>query len=303
MGADDRGIDGSAPARRVMVDLQTAMAAAAAERQQRLDKTAEERKKRRSGADLGIERFDPVEYVSREKAETASMWLVLTFATLVALATRYVLMGWVGPGEGFLLWFLPISMLGLLPALHRAVMPETMVAHYKGTTWFKASFLHTFTFLALAFLLVNPPFGDITAASLEGDWRLAVVGEDGSMVLSDRTEAVTGLGTDDLVWITTDGVLDGQVWLVFGLTDNAEVEDDAVTVTVNDLPVSATLVAPESVTNLTQHDTVPRWVMVPVGEDLGRGTYDIEVNIVEEGSPWTNERVYSWSLEVRKAEG
>ena len=60
-----------------MVDLQTAMAAAAADRQKRLDKTAAERKKRRSGADLGIERFDPVQHVAKEKAETASMWFVL----------------------------------------------------------------------------------------------------------------------------------------------------------------------------------------------------------------------------------
>ncbi len=164
-----------------MVDLQTAMAAAAAERQQRLDKTAEERKKRRSGANLGIERFDPVKHVSKERAETASMWLVLSFATIVALGTRYVLMDIVGPGDGFLLWFLPISMLGLLPAIHRRVMPEAMKAHYKGGTWFKAAFLHTFTFLALSFLLVNPPFGDIVAASLDGEWRLVVLTEDAAL--------------------------------------------------------------------------------------------------------------------------
>ena len=93
-----------------MVDLQTAMAAAAADRQKRLDKTAAERKKRRSGADLGIERFDPVQHVAKEKAETASMWFVLALRR-VALLNRHLLMGWVGPGDGFLLWFLPIGML------------------------------------------------------------------------------------------------------------------------------------------------------------------------------------------------
>lgn len=286
-----------------MVDLQTAMAAAAAERQQRLDKTAEERKKRRSGANLGIERFDPVKHVSKERAETASMWLVLSFATIVALGTRYVLMDIVGPGDGFLLWFLPISMLGLLPAIHRRVMPEAMKAHYKGGTWFKAAFLHTFTFLALSFLLVNPPFGDIVAASLDGEWRLAVLTEDGTLVLSDVSEAVTGSGGDQLVWVTDDGVLNGQVWLVFGLTDNADVDDDVVVIDVNGVTVEHVEAAPEVIDNLTLHDDVHRWFLVPLGEDLQRGQHAITVNISEQGAPWMNERVYEWNLEVRKAEG
>ena len=80
-----------------MVDLQTAMAAAAADRQKRLDKTAADRKKRRSGADLGIERFDPVNHVAKEKAETASMWFVLAYAVVVSLLNRHMLMGW---GDG-----------------------------------------------------------------------------------------------------------------------------------------------------------------------------------------------------------
>ena len=286
-----------------MVDLQTAMAAAAADRQQRLDKTAEERKKRRSGANLGIERFDPVKHVSKERAETASMWLVIAFATLVALGNRYVLMDIVGPGDGFLLWFLPISMLGLLPALHRRVMPASMQEHYKGGTWFKASFLHTFTFLALSFLLVNPPFGDIAAASLDGEWRLAVLQDDGTLVLSDGSEAVTGVGSDELVWVTNDGVLDGQVWLVFGLTDNAEVEDDVVAIDVNGATVTHAEAAPEVIDNLTLHDDVHRWFLVPIGEDLQRGTHAITVSITEQGAPWENHRTYEWSLEVRKAEG
>ena len=75
-----------------MVDLQTAMAAAAAERKQRSGAASQERKVRRSGADLGIEAFDPVKHVKKEKADTASMWLVLSFAVVVSLAMRFVLM-------------------------------------------------------------------------------------------------------------------------------------------------------------------------------------------------------------------
>ena len=75
-----------------MVDLQTAMAAAAAERKQRSGEASKERKIRRSGPNLGIEPFDPVKHVKKEKADTASMWLVLSYAVVVSLMMRFVLM-------------------------------------------------------------------------------------------------------------------------------------------------------------------------------------------------------------------
>ena len=75
-----------------MVDLNTAMAAAAGDRQKRMADEGKERKKRRSGSDLGLEAFDPVKHVTKEKAETVSMWLVIGFSVLVSLLMRYVLM-------------------------------------------------------------------------------------------------------------------------------------------------------------------------------------------------------------------
>ena len=64
------------------MDLKTAMAAAQAERSKRDGAKNAERKKRRSGADLGIEPFDPMKYVGKERADTASMWLVIVFAVV-----------------------------------------------------------------------------------------------------------------------------------------------------------------------------------------------------------------------------
>ena len=52
-----------------MVDINTAMAAAATERRNR-GTGDKERKKNRSGADMGIEAFDPVKHVAKEKADT-----------------------------------------------------------------------------------------------------------------------------------------------------------------------------------------------------------------------------------------
>ena len=66
------------------MDLQTLMA----ERDSYRPKDGE-KKKRRSGEDLGIESFDPVNYVAKERAETGSMWLVLAFFNLCSM--RYAL--------------------------------------------------------------------------------------------------------------------------------------------------------------------------------------------------------------------
>ena len=92
-----------------MVDLQTAMAAAAAERKQRAGAESEERKVRRSGPNLGIESFDPVKHVSKEKADTASMWLVIAFSAVVSLMMRYVLMPNTSPEKSDILYLMPLS--------------------------------------------------------------------------------------------------------------------------------------------------------------------------------------------------
>ena len=58
-----------------MVDLSTAMTAAQGERRQRTQGGDKEKKVRRTGRNLGIEAFDPVKHVQKEKADTASMCL------------------------------------------------------------------------------------------------------------------------------------------------------------------------------------------------------------------------------------
>ena len=95
-------------------------------------------------------------------------------------------------------------------------MPERFVEHYGGGTWFKAAFLHTFTFLALSFLLVNPPFGDIAAPELASKWT--VVADDGEELVYPHSMATSGA---TLTW-HTDGspILVGEAWLLFGLMDN-----------------------------------------------------------------------------------
>jgi len=169
-----------------MVDLKTAMAAAQAERMKRDGAKNAEKKKRRSGADLGIEPFDPVKYVNKERADTASMWLVIVYAFIVTMMMRYILMPSTTLDKTDVLYILPLTMLILIPQIHRMVMPERFKEHYTKGTWFKAFFLYTFTFLSLSFLVVNPPFGDIVAPQLADEWGVVIEHDNGSYTFADK---------------------------------------------------------------------------------------------------------------------
>ena len=172
-----------------MVDLKTAMAAAQAERMKRDGAKNAEKKKRRSGADLGIEPFDPVKYHGKERADTASMWLVIAYAFIVTMMMRYALMPSTTLDKTDVLYILPLTMLILIPQLHRMVMPESFKEHYTKGTWFRAFFLYTFTFLSLSFLVVTPPFGDIVAPQLADEWGV-VIEHDGSYTYADKVSGV-----------------------------------------------------------------------------------------------------------------
>ena len=163
-----------------MVDIQTAMSAARADRGGRRKGAGAGDKKGRSGRDHGIEPFDPVKHVSKERADMFSMWLVIVFSGVVALMMRYVVMpSFDGDSSKDLLWLLPMSLIFVLPSLHRMALPEALHEHYGKGTWFRAAFLHVFTWLAFTFLLTNPPMADIGAPETAAGWTVVMVdGED-----------------------------------------------------------------------------------------------------------------------------
>lgn len=296
-----------------MVDLSTAMTAAQGERRQRTPGDGKEKKVRRTGRNLGIEPFDPVKHVQKEKADMASMWLVLGFALSVTLLMRYVLMGVTDPENSKILYILPLTCIFLIPTLHRTIMPERFVEHYGGGTWFKAAFLHTFTFLALSFLLVNPPFGDIAAPELAKSWT--VVTDDGEAI--EYPFDVSTKGTT-LTWHTNGSTtLQGDAWLLFGLMDNKNSDGASVEVTreyqanetTRDVNESywydnaeaiknGTSSSNKSSPNLTPHGDQDQPFAIFLGTDLGEGTHTITVVITEEGDPWENVQTYVWKLEI-----
>ena len=298
-----------------MVDLNTAMAAAAGERQKRMADEGKERKKRRSGSDLGIEAFDPVKHVTKEKAETVSMWLVIAFSVVVSLLMRYVLMPRTSVEKSDILYLAPLAAVFLIPQVHRLVLPASLNEVYTKGTWFKAGFLHTFTFLAMAFLLVNPPLGDIVAPQLADKWVL--VQDDGEQLNFSQTKGASS----SLTWeVDSSGGLAGDIWLLFGLADNLNVEGANVTVELtnnagNNLLVQNNLDfwdnSSESIANNTSstssesklipHGDLDQRFALLLGTDLAVGEHQITVRILEQGDPWVNTRVYNWDLLIVEA--
>ena len=296
-----------------MVDLNTAIAAASTERRKRTEGEDKEKKIRRSGADLGLEAFDPAKYAEKEKADAVSMWLVLIFSVIVSLLMRYVLMPKTAADKTDILYLLPLTAMILIPQVHRAILPQKHLEHFTKGTWVKSGFLHTFTFLAMAFLLVNPPFGDIVAPQLSSEWTIAT--DDGVELLFDD-----GTSKDAITWtVDSDGKLSGQVWLLFGLADNVNSDGAEVIVTLTNNEgsqnvsanstfwvdneqrlLNATTTTNSTLPNLFPHDDKDQRFAIKLGENIPEGTHIITVQIIEQGDPWENSRTYKWNLIVVK---
>ena len=296
-----------------MVDLNTAIAAASTERRKRTEGEDKEKKIRRSGVDLGLEAFDPAKYAEKEKADAVSMWLVLTFSVIISLLMRYVLMPNTASDKTDILYLLPLTAMILLPQIHRTILPNKYVEHFTKGTWVKSGFLHSFTFLAMAFLLVNPPFGDIVAPQLSGEWTIAT--DDGIELLFDD-----GTSKDTITWtVDSEGKLSGQVWLLFGLADNVNSDGAEVIVTLTNNEgskeisanstfwvdneqrlLNATTMTNSTLPNLFPHDDKDQRFAINLGENIPEGTHTITVKITEQGDPWENQRTYKWNLIVVK---
>ena len=284
-----------------MVDINTAMAAAAAERRNR-GTGDKERKKNRSGANMGIESFDPVKHVAKEKADARSMWLVISFAATVALLMRYLAMP-NSQDNPDMLWFIPIMLIFLLPSIHRAVLSEKFVEHYTKGTWFKASFLHVFTWLAITFLLTNAPFADIVAPQVDDGWGMISSTEDGEY---DFTRS------DDGTVYLTQGYT-GEHFIVMAFTDNYDAADSEYLFTVNgeDMDESWIQLFGDDVEEATDSDELdsvrehsdidhPVGIKVPLG--LEAGNYEITIEVVEDGDPWENTRTIELELVIEELE-
>jgi len=275
-----------------MVDINTAMAAAAGDRRNR-SKDDKERKKNRSGADMGIESFDPVKHVKKERADTVSMWLVISFAVTVSLTMRYLAMPNAQNNKD-MLWFVPMLCIFLLPSIHRAILSEKFVEHYTKGTWFKASFLHIFTWLAITFLLTNAPFADIVAPQVDDGWGM--ISEDNSTY--DFTKSSKGAVT------LTEGY-EGTYFVVLAFSDNYDAKDSEYKITfdgeeINNSFSSVEDIDPEALDSVREHKDIDYPVAIKIREGLPIGDYEIIIKVTEDGDPWENTRTVKMKLVVEE---
>ena len=297
------------------MDFRTAMAAARAEaeskqRKKRRDKQEKSEKKRsRSGEDMGLESFDPVNYVAKEKADTASMWLVLGFSISVSLLMRFGIMPSMSHGDS-ILWLLPVLSVFMLPSIHRLVMPESFVEHYTKGTWFKASFLHIFSWLAVTLLLVNPPFGDIGSPEVAEQWTVIVVDEYGNYTYpEDGPTMLMEEGNIKKLELNLNSSSSEKVWLLFAVRDNLDAKNIELNFTLNGVELNATKEAfnvfSEAGINGTWEE---RLIDVDRIEDVGyavelenitEGFWDVRLTLSEQGDPWVNvSEEYVWTIRV-----
>ena len=290
-----------------MVDLNTAMQAARAENRRK--KRSGDDKKGKPGGKLGVENFDPKDHVEKEVADTISMWLVITFGTLISLIMRYVMMpGMDGPKS--VLWFLPLTLVAIVPSLHKVLVPEPYKSRYTLGNWFRAAMLFIFTWLALSFILVNPPIGDIGAPDIAGKMTVVIVDGEDILIDSDNLSSKSHSFT-----LNRNGS-SGDAWMVFYINDNTDPSLATINLTsllnapgetaqelaggdVDDYSNCTTILdgLRESQQNAIKKHNYDACVAINLGV-LEAGDYHLTVTLSEDGDPWVNTRVIEYDLTV-----
>ncbi len=267
-----------------MVDLSTAMAAAAAGDRRRGGRDGE---KKRPGGKVGTEPFDPADHVIKEKADAASMWLVIIYAVLIATLMRYLIMPALDEPAS-VLWSLPLLLIFTIPPLHKLILSR-FAERYTFGNWFRASFLYTFTWLAVCFILVNPPLADISPPEVaeqvkfvdldDPDWNQKLGDFSAADNLSSRNLALAFAVRDNidagsvnvLVEITWTG--SGQTgWNQTGTASSMQVDWSNYSENV-----SSVATKPTDVAILLELDGV--------SFDTGN-SYTIKIELSQNGDPW-----------------
>ena len=289
-----------------MVDISTAMQAARAEAGKK--KSGGGSKKRRPGGVLGVEPFDPADHVEKEVGDALSMWLVIVAGSMVSLLMRYVMMpGMSGPKD--VLWFLPLALVVVISPLHKVVIPEPWKSRYTFGNWFRASMLYVFTWLALSFLLVNPPLGDVAAPNVAGSYTVIILDGEDVLIDSDNLSSSKGAFILDL------NGSDGEAYMVFAINDNTDpgMANLSMTLLSSEFGSSPVEVVSAMVSTLgcdsvwdglrkSQQNSIVKHefdacVSIGLGE-ISAGEYVVTIELIEQGDPWLNSRTLTYSLTV-----
>ncbi|HJM23595.1 MAG TPA: hypothetical protein QF461_03830, partial [Candidatus Thalassarchaeum sp.] len=250
-----------------------------------------------------LEPFDPAAAAKKETAEAYSMWIVIIYGLSVCMFMRYVFMPTLTEPTRAL-WLLPMLLIVSIPSLHKIMIPTEYYELFTMGNWFRASFLYFFSFIALSFILVNPPLGDIAAPAIAGGIDIetndAVVDarwSKGTYYLEtnqDTIDIVLGMAVRDNVNAET-AIMSASVWyrgeMIANLSDGVVSELDEAQTRFDEVG--------DNWTRGHQKNTLTGDVLGPKvasrTEDIGLawdisgmelGDYEIRINLSEVGDPW-----------------
>ena len=284
-----------------MVDVDSAMRASAYGGGKRRKKSDDDKAKEREGRVL--EPFDPAAAAKKETAEAYSMWIVVLYGLGVCLFMRYFFMPTLTEPTRAL-WLLPMLLMVTVPSLHKVMVPSEYYELFTMGNWFRACFLYFFSFIALSFILANPPLGDIAAPTISGGLDIetndAVVDarwSKGTYYIEtnqDTIDIVLGMGVRDNVNAET-AMMTASVWfrgeMIANLSDGAVGELSEAQVRFDEVG--------SNWTRGDQKNTLTKDVLGPKvasrAEDVGLawdlsgmelGDYEVRINLSEVGDPW-----------------
>jgi hypothetical protein len=284
-----------------MVDVDSAMRASAYGSKRRKKSEEDKEKEKQSRV---LEPFDPVAVAKKETAEAYSMWIVIIYGLSVCMFMRYIFMPTLTEPTRAL-WLLPMLLIVTIPSLHKIMVPSEYYEIFTLGNWFRAGFLYFFSFIALSFILANPPLGDIAAPTISGGLDIetndAVVDarwstQQGTYYLEtnqDTIDIVLGMSVRDNVDAET-AIMTASIWyrgeMIANLSNGAVGE------------LSEAQVRFDEVENWTRGDhknTLTGDVLGPKvasrSEDVGLawdisgmdlGDYEVRINLSEIGDPW-----------------
>ena len=284
-----------------MVDVDSAMRASAYGGGKRRKKSDDDKDKEKQGRVL--EPFDPAAAAKKETAEAYSMWIVIVYGLSVCMFMRYVFMPTLTEPTRAL-WLLPMLLIVTIPSLHKILIPTEYYELFTMGNWFRAGFLYFFSFIALSFLLANPPLGDIAAPAIANGIDIeindAVVDARWSKdtyyleTSEDTIDIVLGMAVRDNVDAET-AVMTASIWyrgeMIANLSDGAVGELDEAQARFDD--VGGNWTRGNQKNTLTGDVLGPR--VASRSEDIGMawdisgmelGDYEIRINLSEVGDPW-----------------
>ena len=170
----------------------------------------------------GLEPFDPQVHATKEVADAFSMWLVIIYGFMIAFVMRYLFMPTQESMEG-IIWLLPVMLTATVPSLHKILIPNKYSELYTRGNWFRSSFLFLFSWLALSFLLLNPPLADIAPPTLASGIDIENIDD----------SAIIGYSWDDDSYQIN--LRDDTANIVVGMAvrDNVDAENAKILVTLN----------------------------------------------------------------------